>query len=375
MKTLPTLYKKDVSGRIRQITFFIDGNTFWAEHGLKGGVLIKDNPTVCESKNVGRVNSTTPEEQAEAEAQSRWQKKRDTGYFDKIEDVNKLAYFKPMLAHKWEDHGQKLIFDAETVLVQPKLDGIRCLTRWEDDEIVCRSRNGKEIVPVNRIRVELKNKLPNNVVLDGELYNHDLKDDFNEIVSLVRKTKPKIEDIKKCSSLIEYHVYDCFFTDSPDLGYKDRMALLRDVMPFSLPLKLVDTQELDTVDREEDLYNLYRLYLDQGYEGQMVRADSKYEQKRSKSLLKRKEFKDDEFEVIDVEEGRGKRSGMAATLKMKTHDGNIFDGAIKGKDKFRVGALENKDEIIGKKAHVRFFEYTEYGVPRFPVVHSIRDYE
>ena len=61
-----------------------------------------------------------------------------------------------------------------------------------EDAVVAYSRNDKEWKNINHILEELKpffQKYPN-VVLDGELYNHDFKDDFESIISMVRKTKP-----------------------------------------------------------------------------------------------------------------------------------------------------------------------------------------
>ena len=37
-------------------------------------------PTICKGKNIGRSNETSPEQQAEAEAQAKWDKKRKDGY-------------------------------------------------------------------------------------------------------------------------------------------------------------------------------------------------------------------------------------------------------------------------------------------------------
>ena len=85
---------------------------------------------------------------------------------------------------------------SKPVYMQPKLDGVRCLIQHNAGHIVAYSRTGKVWKNINHILYELIpffKKYPN-VVLDGELYNHDFRDDFESIISMVRKTKPTDED-------------------------------------------------------------------------------------------------------------------------------------------------------------------------------------
>src|SRR3546814_13834061 len=60
----------------------------------------------------------------------------------------------------------------------------------------------------------------------------------------------------------------------------------------------------------DDYDEAHGLWLEEGYEGSIWRADAAYEQKRSKALRKRKEFVDDEFELVAIEAGLGNGSGM-----------------------------------------------------------------
>ena len=377
---LKPIYKKDTKGKTRVINYYVDRNAFWAVHGLLDGKQITDKKTYCEGKNIGRANETTPEEQALAEATSKRQKKLDTGYFENIKDIGNLAYFDPMLAHKWEDY-KKNITQETDIYVQPKLDGMRCIARWENGKVVCRSRKGKEIIPIVRIIQELEEKLPYDMILDGELYNHELKADFNKIISLVKKTKPTDEDIKECGEKIQYHIYDMFDVSNPDLSFLDRIQkITRTIFATGSSdcLGAVFTVGVNEPILEEKFTKINEQYghcLESGYEGQIIRFDKPYENKRSKFLLKRKEFLDDEFEIIGVEEGKGKRAGQVGALVMLTKDGKEFNGNVKGTDAFRKDLLANTQDLVGEKAHVRFFEYTPDGIPRFPVVHNIRDYE
>ena len=115
--------------------------------------------------------------------------------------------------------------------------------------------------------------------------------------------------------------------------------------------------------------------METGYEGQMVRLDSIYENKRSKSLLKRKEFRDEEFQILDVIEGDGNKSGMAASMLLCNDRDQKFNSNIKGDRTYLRELLKNKDSLIGKRATVKYFNLTPDGIPRFPYVIAIRDYE
>jgi DNA ligase-1 len=95
----------------------------------------------------------------------------------------------------------------------------------------------------------------------------------------------------------------------------------------------------------------------------MHRLDAPYEQKRSKTLRKRKEFQDEEFKVIRIEEGLGNWSGMAKRVVCQLPDGREFGAGIKG-------GMERARELLNETHHVatiQFFAYTPDGVPRFPV--------
>ncbi len=205
MKTLQTIYKLTEVGNIQQWTMVIDGNGYFSREGIVNGKISENKPTVCEGKNGGKANATTPEEQAEKEAQAKWQKKLDKGYFKTQEEAagGNTKFYEPMLAHKFDDHKAEIKFP---ILCQPKLDGIRCVTT----KAGMFTRNGKAIISAPHIFSNLKEffaKNPN-AVLDGELYTDKLANDFNKICSLVKRTKPTAEELADSAKMIEYWVYD-----------------------------------------------------------------------------------------------------------------------------------------------------------------------
>ena len=121
---------------------------------------------------------------------------------------------KPMLAYPVSD---KPINYSKLTIIQPKLDGVRCLIQHNTWGVVAYSRTGKEWKNINHILKELVpffQKYPN-VILDGELYNHDLRDNFEKIISLVRKTKPTDEDRLEASKLTQFHCYDTIMEHMP----------------------------------------------------------------------------------------------------------------------------------------------------------------
>jgi DNA ligase-1 len=129
------------------------------------------------------------------------------------------------------------------------------------------------------------------------------------------------------------------------------------------------------VNSREHLDELYGEYVEQGYEGQMIRLDGPYENKRSPKLLKRKDFVDEEYTILGYEEGKGNRAGTVKHFKFENKNGKGFHSNVKGSFEYLTELLEKADELIGKEATVKYFNLTPDGVPRFPYVIAIRDYE
>jgi len=390
---LQTLYKIDTQGRLREWTINIDGDKYYAVKGLVEGKKTQDKPTLATPKNVGRANETTGESQARFEAQARWQKKLDSGYAKSKLDANKKKFFEPMLAQNYKDRLGELSYP---VYSQPKLDGIRCIVRKEDDEVIGRSRKGKVIECIPHILHSLKGffmAYPN-AVLDGELYNHEYKEDFNKITSLVRKQKPvrsakqtdkafakKEQEFKErlaeSEEKLQYWVYDLPVLNSM-ISERVTFGIRFDELASKIMTKnyviIVDTAEAYSPRALDALYNQY---LEAGYEGQMVRKNASYEcSKRSKSLLKRKEFIDSEYRVLDIDAGNGNRTGTAKHLVCyceKTKQ--TFNSNIKGSHEYLKEILDNRREYIGKLATIKYFQLTPDGIPRFPYAIGFRDYE
>ena len=358
---LSTLYKRTVNGKISEYTIEVKNNCFRTISGYTDGVKTTSEWTCCEAKNVGKKNATTSEEQATSEAKAMHRKRIELGSFENIKDIDKPVHFKPMLAHDYNDYKDKITYP---IYSQPKLDGVRCIVKSDG----MWSRNGKQIISAPHIFESLKSLFENDphLILDGELYTDKLSVGFNEIISCVRKTKPTKDDLKTSAECIQYHIYDIPSVDNTFI--KRFRALNKLLLPECCII--VKTDQIDT---DNDLSAYYFDYMSDGYEGQILRTDSHYENKRSKGLLKYKTFEDAEFEIKGIEEGKGKLAGKVGKLQFEIN-GKPFDSAVNGDHEY-LEQLFITGNLIGKKATVKYFELTEDGIPRFPKVIAIRDFE
>lgn len=281
---------------------------------------------------------------------------------------------KPMLAYK---AGIKPIDFSEQVYIQPKLDGVRCLFTKDG----AFSRTGKQFMNVKHIENELQplfNDYPN-LILDGELYNHALKNDFEKIISLVRKQKPNPFERSEAYELVQFHWYD-IIDDDNDILFIDRHKfiheLLSDFFPGADPRHVFSlvTLRVDSLDKARAIHDAN---LAGGFEGSIIRLNRVYECKRSYNLQKFKDFSDKEATIIGHVEGKGKRAGTLGKFIMRDEAGIEF-GCPPGKgfthNDLRV-ILENINHYIGKTATFTYFERTKANSYRHPQFKAIRNYE
>lgn len=339
------LYKLDSEKRLRILKIWTEGNQIIQESGLIDGKLAR-NESTCVGKNTGKTNGTTAEEQAISEMESKITKKLKKEYFRTIEEAKTAVVILPMLAKKYKDEKRKIKFPC---YAQPKLDGMRCLGK--DDYM--NSRDNGEIETMDHIMAELAGM---EEYLDGEIYCHGLS--FQENMKLVKKKRPE-------SINVRFRVYDMISADP----FIERYQRLAEIVKG---LKFVELVPTYIINNEEDLKKYHIQFLAEGYEGTMVRwGEAGYEMnKRSSHLLKYKDFLDEACEVIDVIPfEKWPDQGKVVCIQK---DGQTFECGMKFSHSERREILANKEEYIGQTAEVRFFEYTDKGVPRFPVCHGFR---
>jgi DNA ligase 1 len=367
MTTFPKLYKIDTKGQTR---------VWWMEHnvgmdgyrthsGIDGGKIVVSGWTYPEAKNVGRANATTVEEQIWCEIDAEYVKKQNQGKYHATLSSAKLRgakFHECMLADKYDakKHNKFPYFS------QPKLDGVRCLISKDGMQ----SRNGKPLVACPHILEALDpffQAFPD-AILDGELYNHELRDNFEKIISLVRKTKPTTQDYIEASKLVQYHVYDVIM-DGP---FVDRLAFINRHISRGNSFgnryyPTVQAVKTTNIQDEHDLEMMLEHYLEMGYEGQMLRVpDSPYEGKRSKNLIKHKEFEDDEFEIVSIEEGKGNWADAVKRIEIRLKDGTTQFAGVRGSFDTLHDLLYN--DYGYTSVTVRYQNKTDDGKLRFPVV-------
>lgn len=366
-KTFPTLYKQATSGAIQQWAVSVSTNEITSIWGQVDGKLQATVDVIKEGKNLGRSNATTPETQALAQAQQLFDAKLKEGY---VEDFslaqstkNTLQAIEPMLAHPIEKKEKYVSFPA---LAQPKLDGARCLAIMKKGKVRLFSRSQKEWTTMPHIVSEIEKLYGDkgDLILDGELYTDKLSDDFNKIMSIIKR-----DDLHPDHKMVQYHLYDVVGPGT----YLERTSILDKIEQAGVYCKRVTTVKIAS---REALEAFQVKCVEDGYEGAIYRnPGGLYEHKRSTSLLKVKSFQDEEFEVLDTYEGKGKLAGHIGGFVCKLPNGKTVDAAPLGPHKLLAEYWKDRKSLVGKQVTIKFQGYTPDGSLRFPKVKCVRDYE
>jgi len=348
------LYKKDTKGKIRSLEIYADKGILYQISGLLDGAKVVHEKE-CKPKNTGRANATSKVEQAEAEVEALITLKLKEGYSKTIEETD-IPIILPMLAHEYKKNSKKV--DWKNAYVQPKLDGCRAISLGLNN---LTSRKNNEIDTLSHLYPEINilHSMGINIP-DGEVYVHGLP--FQENIRLIKKYR------RGETEKIKYHIYDQIL----DVPFVNRYNILQDTIE-SLDLQYIELVPTFKVRNEAELLEYHQEFIARGYEGTILRhGNTSYEaDKRSYSLLKFKNFKDITLPVLDVIPGdanseHGYFIFEWAGAKGHPKGDNILGCGMKFSHSDRIEFLKNKKEYIGKAAEIRFFEYSETGVPRFP---------
>jgi DNA ligase-1 len=317
---METIFKTDKNGKKRYFDISVEK--------LSDGTanIIKKTGMVGGKESVSTIHVKLGYDSALKRARTMWENQKEIPIL-------------PMLANKWEDRHKYI---SEPFYVQPKIDGVRLLVSNKGGI----SRTGKIVHGTEHLGKGLKE----GEYLDGECY--DPNKTFEEITSLF-KSNPKA---------LEFHVFDYFDTNQPDLTFDQRLERV--------------TVETRWVKTKKDLPIVHKQYMDAGYEGTMIREPSSVYEigKRSNYLLKLKDFKTDEYKVIGMRECTGKDVGTPTWVCL-TENGQEFTVRPEGTQEKRREMFKNGGKYIGKMLTVKYQNLTDLGVPRFPVGIAFRDYE
>jgi DNA ligase-1 len=287
-----------------------------------------------------------------------------------MKNTNKnMTDFKVMLAKPIASE----IAWPNTHFVQPKLDGVRCYINKHG----AFSRNHKPFHNAKHITTELKQFFIDNptITLDGELYNHNYRDNFNKIISLVRKQKPTQADKFESASHLQFHCYDMFDSDNASYDFISRTL---NITSFKSKYGWRSIQEVDTkaVFSDKEVQSFHTINKNNGYEGSILRTNNAYDQRRSNNLQKVKDWSDTEITITGFVEGKGKFEGGLGKFLGVDSDNRVVEvpwptlTIQKRKDIWAA-----RGYFINKKLTFEYFERTPAGAYRFPRAKAFRNYE
>lgn len=350
-----TLYGVDKTGGVKQWSVWTENSTVFVSHGKLDGKL-QTKTTVCKSKNCGRSNETTPEQQALLEAQSKWNKQVDKYYRETIEEAEELITEGVMLA---QDYSKKPHFLEQEFYVSPKLDGLRVKTTFVLGEPVWHSRGGKTYPVPSQLVPELKalNEVGYSV-LDGEAYIHQVK--LQKIQSCVKKTN-------ELTPQVTYQIFDIPVLNKT---WNTRLAMLN-----SLSTVIAQSRDkykfVAVVDQmkctKANLDDMLSQYLNLGFEGVVMRnfgGEYLFQNKRSNDLLKYKIMFDSECKTLSCVKDKNNQGKF--TVEWTNPDTGVtvqFDLSMNGtQEENHYDILSNR---IGEYVNFKYQDLTEDGVPTF----------
>ena len=286
-----------------------------------------------------------------------------------------MTNFNVMLAKEFDPMNRRL--DIKN-FIQPKLDGVRCYITKDG----AFSRNHKPFKNCKHITTTLQSFFKDypNRILDGELYNHKFKNDFNKIISMVKKQKPTQADKFWSAMYLQFHCYDQFiptiskngFNLIPFITRSNRIKGYKEYYKWR-SIKTVPTYEVTSDTEIKDYHNEFK---NLGYEGSILRYNTAYETKRSNNLMKIKDWSDTEATITGYVEGRGKfANGLGKWIAVDKDGREVEIPWPTLTIENRKQMWQARNEYIGKLLTFEFFERTPAGAYRFPRAKTIRNYE
>jgi ATP-dependent DNA ligase len=349
---MTTLYRKHATGKIGTWSIWQEGHTIIMESRV--------NPNAKATRRIEHVKhgkaGRSIQEQIDLNMNSRLQSKLDGGYkYTEREaqtgsNTNTLSLPQPMLAQRDVQRLDK----ADTIYSQPKLDGMRMIITRQNGKTFAYTRKGKPVITVNHILAAADSILQDGEYLDGELYAHGFP--LQTIMSWAKRVQPE-------NQKLIFHAFDTI----DDAPFKERFFEMekRIIELDDLSIHSVHTTKLTT-----PVPTVLQRYRKRGFEGAILRdGDSPYQPgKRSKSLIKVKEFFDDEFTILDLTTGA---RGLPVFV-CQTQTGT-FRVTIHGTHPEKYARLAQPELYIGQQLTVRHAGLTPYGIPFHPVAIGVRE--
>lgn len=292
--------------------------------------------------------------------------------------TNQYGVIKPQLAKQSEKVTNPKIFDKEW-MISRKLDGVKALFYYKDGEVHTASRGGENYdaatthLRTNDKLIEFFNKFPN-VILDGELFKRGKS--LQQISGAARMEKNAYD----CDWL-EYWVYDCYFTDKPEMTAIDRYTFLLENSSFFVYSGVEDDEKDEpikvlihiTIKGWENMIQAHNQYVSEGFEGACITDPTKpYKPgSRGNQLIKIKQYKSEDFKVVGYKLGLRGSEDMTFTCELE--DGRTFEAMPCGDRATKAEYVENFEEKYkGHKVECTFFNYSDDGIPTQPKARVFR---
>lgn len=250
--------------------------------------------------------------------------------------------------------------------IEPKLDGLRCLAIIDKNgEITFVSRNNKPLYNTRILEEQLKKKNLKNYILDGELFG----DDWNSSIETARSFK-KEDGIEN----LTFYIFDAI--TMKEWTYRKTMTLIKRKArlknSIGEDLKNIKLIGLNIIDSYSDAKKIYDNFLENGYEGAVLKnISSQYPFKRGSDWLKWKTMITVDLEIINYKEGTGRNVGKLGAFICDYKSNNVYVGSGYS-DAQRKEFWKNKSEMIGKIIEVQAQEITKDNSLRFPVFKTLR---
>lgn len=350
-----TLYGKDSKGDLRIWEVFSDGGKVIVRFGKIGG-KIQDKITTATGKNTGKANATTDAEQAVKESEAKYTKQLKNGYFPTKEEALDHVEFTPMKAHDYKDYADRVTYPC---YLQPKLNGLRCLTDENKDML---SKAGEPYKYPSDWLISIQGL---SFPVDGEIFAGYQQEGGLSLQKINSAWKKHNENTCK----LEYHIYDI---PVKGLQWKDRLTLLEQLKNNKKGSKIF-VVEGKWCNTEEEADQYYQEQLDKGAEGVVYRnADGLYEYGyRSYSLIKRKPRPDAEALVIAAT----KDQNNCALLTCRLENGVQFECQMRvdSHPTINYRSYENGLTLVRKFIQFEYEEFSDAGVPTKPVGVGLRE--
>ena len=332
---LPRLYKPTKTGAIQICDISVSGAVVSTTFGQLDGKLQTSTDT-CSPKNVGRANSTTAEQQAILEAQSKFAKKVKSGYSQELTSTPTVQL--PQKVKTYQDNKHLVSYSCYAT---PKYNGLNG-TYWllPDKTLKLTSRGGDELPPIPHLEPTILKMMEHfkTTCINGELYISG--ESLQNITSAVKKPK-------ELSKSLVFIPFELPLVSAP---YKDKVALLIKYIPIVY------------ITSEEMLEEFYTATVEAGYEGVVIyNTDSIYQfNQRSSTVLKYKPVADAEYKILSYTTDRNGHP----VFTCETHDGKQFKVKPKGTDEERKQIITNFDSQYKNNYYkIEYEMLSDSGIP------------